>query len=125
MALLRHNLLEVLELPDVRALLRMADLPIANHTLPRYFLVFEEGGDVGYVFAEHLGIRVEDLLHSVQGWEEGAPEHVAAVFAIADAVDTAVVLHLHDLVDAVVFELGEVGAGFFVLLDGMTFVQEA
>lgn len=124
MPLFGHNTLEELELPDVRALPGMADLALADHRLPRDLLLLEEGRDVRDVVPEDTGVGPADLGHAVQGREEGAPEHVPAVLAIAEGAEAAVLLDLDDLADGLVLDLGEVVGGGLLLLHGVAFVEE-
>jgi len=58
------------------------------------------------------------------GWGGVGPEHVADVFAIADAAETAVGLDLDDLADTVFFELAEAVGSVLLLMDGLALLQE-
>jgi len=146
MALLGRNALEVLELPNVRALARVADLADADHGLAGDLLFLDEGRDVRDVQAEDGELGVVDLFHAVQGGEERAlraccqlssltsfrpcqglgvshPEHVPTVLAIADGAEAAVRLDLHNLADGLVLELHEAFLAVLLLLNGMALVQ--
>ncbi len=52
------------------------------------------------------------------------PEHVADIFAVADAAETAVGLDLDDLADTVLFELAQAVGSVLLLVDGLTLLQE-
>ena len=124
MPLFRRDGLHVLKLSNVRALSSVADLAITDNTLTRDLLVLQECSDVRDVLAEDLWVRAEDLFHAIERGEEGAPEHMPAVFTITDCSKAALGLHLDDFVDAFVLELREVRAGLLLLLNSMSLVEE-
>lgn len=67
--------------------------------------------DIGGVLPENTLVVATftqvDLFHAIQGFEEGAPELVAAIFAIGQAVDTAVLLELDDVADGLFLNRGQ------------------
>lgn len=56
--------------------------------------------------------------------KKSAPEHVAAVFAIAYTVEVGVGLNLDNFLDTLIFQFPQPGIGVFPLLDRMAFLQQ-
>lgn len=61
-----------------------------------------ERGQVRNVEPEHFQGRVLDLLHSLKGREEGAPELVTTVLPVVHCMETKIQLGFYDLVNGLI-----------------------
>jgi len=87
-----------------------------------------EALDIGSVLAEDAHVVATlfhvDLLHAVQGLEEGTPEHVPGVLAVGDAAKADLLLQLDNILDGLLLDGNQrVRSGAFVS-DGVAFLDE-
>ena len=67
--------------------------------------------DIGGVLPENALVVATftqvDLFHAIQGFEEGTPELVAAILAIGQTMNTAVLLELNNVANGLVLNRGQ------------------
>lgn len=93
-----YDALEKVPLINIAATL-MSDLAVADDGLARLVSRLGEGGNIRHIQAEHINIRIEDLLEAIERGKEGAPEHVPSILSIRDAVETQLDLLFNDVFD--------------------------
>ena len=67
--------------------------------------------DIGGILPENALVVATftqvDLFHAIQGFEEGTPELVAAILAIGQTMNTAVLLELNNVANGLVLNRGQ------------------